>query len=542
MTRVRERPATVRSPARPRSHDLGADSRTGTPLGVDFLLAIGGGVAYTLSFPSHGWWPLAFLGIGMILYSLIGQSTGAALLLGFTAGLSFWLTLVAWTSLYLGPAPWLALSAFEALFFMLGAWLIALAYRYVPRAWPTALGRLGLLPVIVAGLWTAREAVTNVWPYGGFAWGRAALSQSESPLASLTTWVGLSGLTFLMVWLCALTIQCARERGMRGTVRAALAVAAGCALVVVPVWPTHLDGQLRIAAVQGNGPAGYFERAQPGDVLLSQMKASLPLVGTKPDLVVWPEGAVDLNALADPSAAAALDFITKRIGAPLVTGTWTTHDGKYYNSSLLWKPGVGPTAQYDKKHLVPFGEYVPNRSFWRLIAPNLIDLLQRDETPGTRSNVFDINGTRAGISICFDIADDSLLHEMVSGGAQVILAQTNNADFGRTEENEQQLAIARLRAIESGRSLVNISTVGTSQIVGPDGRTITQLPAYRPGAMTATVPLATGTTPGVALGQNIELLCAGLGLGGLAVSLVAGRSRRRRGADKNTAPAFSRTP
>lgn len=529
MTGVRERTSVGRSGAGSAASAGPSEAAgTGTPLGVDFLLAVGGGIAYTLSFPSHGWWPLAFLGIGMILFALIGQSSGTALLLGFAAGLSFWLTLVSWTSLYLGPAPWLALSTFEALFFMLGAWLIALAYRLVPRAWPSALGRVGLLPVVVAGLWTAREAATNVWPYGGFAWGRAALSQSDSPLAGLTTWVGLSGLTFLMVWFSAFVIQCVREHGIRASTRAALTVAAAVALLAIPAWPTHVDGHLRIGAVQGNGPAGYFQRAQPGDVLLSQMKASVPLFGKKVGLVVWPEGAVDLDPLSDPSAAAALDFVTQHFSAPLVTGTWTYSDGKYYNSSLLWQPGAGPSAQYDKKHLVPFGEYVPNRAFWRLIAPSLIDLLQRNETPGTRSNVFDIDGTRAGISICFDIADDSLLHEMVVGGAQVILAQTNNADFGRTEENVQQLAIARLRAIESGRALVNISTVGTSQIIGPDGRTITQLKAYRPGAMAASVPLATGTTPGVALGGQLELLCAGLGLGGLAAALSSGGGARQR--------------
>jgi apolipoprotein N-acyltransferase len=118
---------------------------------------------------------------------------------------------------------------------------------------------------------------------------------------------------------------------------------------------------------------------------------------------------------------------------------------------------------------------------------------------------------------------------MMNGGAQVILAQTNNADFGRTKENMQQLAIARLRAIETGRSLVNISTVGTSQIIDPEGRTIAHIPAYRPGAMLTDVPLGTTTTPATLLSRAIEVLVCGLGLGAVVVAgITVPRSRRRR--------------
>jgi apolipoprotein N-acyltransferase len=138
--------------------------------------------------------------------------------------------------------------------------------------------------------------------------------------------------------------------------------------------------------------------------------------------------------------------------------------------------------------------------------------------------VFDIGGVRAGISICFDIVDDQLLTDMMRGGAQVILAQTNNADFGETDENQQQLAIARLRAIEAGRSLVNISTVGSSQIIGPDGRTISSIPPFRPGHMVADVPLGTTTTPATLLSRGIELLAAGLGLFGLLAAFTGRRN------------------
>jgi apolipoprotein N-acyltransferase len=501
-------------------------ARAPLPLWLALVLGAGGGIVYDAGFPDLNLWPLAFLGIAMMLVALIGRGVGGALLVGFVSGLTFYLVHVAWTSEYLGPVPWIALTVFESLFVMLGGLLIALAYRWMPRVWSGAAGRLGLLPVAIAGLWTARETATGHWPYGGFAWGRAVLSQSESPFAHLVAWLGFTGVTFAMVWLVALVIECVRVRGVARVTRVCVAVGAVAGVLALPAWPTTANGQLRVGAVQGNGPAGYFQRSSPGDVLNAQTAATLPLVGKRLDVVVWPEGSVDIDPTRYAESASVLDYLEGRLNAPLVVGAATERGGAYYNSSLLWGDGVA--QQYDKKHLVPFGEYVPDRTLWRTFAPDLIDLLQRDETPGTRPNVFQLDGVRAGISICFDIVDDGLLRDMVNGGAQVIFAQTNNADFGQTKENVQQLAIARLRAIESGRALVNISTVGTSQMIAPDGSTIVALRAYRSGAMTATLPLSTSVTPAVVLGGGLEILVCGVGLGLLTASGYGVRGRMKR--------------
>lgn len=513
------------------------------PLWLAVILGAGGGVVYDGAFPAIDVWPLAFVGLALMLVALIGRSIGGAVLIGFLSGLTFYLTQVSWTALYLGPVPWIALSVFESLLFALGAFAVTLAYRWLPRAFPSALGRLGLLPVVVAGLWTGREWLSGNWPYGGFAWGRAALSQSESPFAHLVAWFGLSGVSFLIVWIVAVGIECARfhrqpfprvpastadASAARPGVRAGVAVAAIALVLAVPLWPATTSGSTRIGAVQGNGPAGYFDRAQPGDVMNAQIAATRPLIGKRVDMVVWPEGSADIDPTRDWSSAAVLDNLSTQLHAPMIVGTITYRHGKYYNSSLLWKAGKGAVDIYDKKHPVPFGEYVPDRSFWMPFAPSLLSLIGRQYTPGTRSNVFDVNGVKAGISICFDIVDDQLTTDMMDGGAQVILAQTNNADFGRTKENMQQLAIARLRAVETGRSLVNISTVGTSQIIDPSGRTIAQIPAYKPGAMLADVPLGTTTTPATLLSRAFEVLVCGLGLGGLVVAGVTMPGARRR--------------
>ena len=496
------------------------------PLWASVVVAAGGGAILDAAFPDRDWWFLAPVGVVLMFVALLGRSFGTGLLVGLVAGLSFWLTHIFWITLYLGPVPWLALGGLESLFFAAGLGLTTVILRAGPRVWPTAWGRLGVVPVIVAGLWTAREAISAVWPYGGFAWGRVALSQSESPFAPLVAWVGLSGLSFIVVWLSALGLQLLREPDVARTVRTSVALGAVALVLLIPAWPTSQIGQVRLAAVQGNADAGLNATYSPGQILQDHVSATLPLIGEKVDFVVWPENASDIDPTRSSDAAKILDYISTEMGAPLITGTITKPGDTYFNSSLLWEAGRGAVDVYDKVHPVPFAEYMPDRAFWRPFAPELIDLIGRDYGIGTRDNIFDINNVLAGIAICFDIADDQLVHEMIGDGAEIILAQTNNADFGHTDESVQQLAIARLRAIETSRAVVNISTVGTSAIILADGKTLERLPTFTAGAMVQTVPLANGITPAVAAGRGLEWLISGLGLAGLA--LCAGNARRSR--------------
>ncbi|ARJ05305.1 apolipoprotein N-acyltransferase [Cnuibacter physcomitrellae] len=529
---VRRRSATLSSPARrPRldeSLDRARFVRPVMPLWLAVLAAAAAGVALDAGFPDKGWWPFTLVGVAVVLLALIGRSWWQALLIGFVAGAVFWGVDIFWLTLYLGPVPWLGLAGFMGLYFAAGSLLIALVYRRADRAWPSRWGRLGVLPLVIAGLWILREGVSAVWPWGGFSWGRVAMSQSESPTSDLVAWVGISGLSFVLVWLVAFLIQVARESPLRPGIRVLTAGIAMAAVLAVPAWPAPTQGTSRIAAVQGNSDAGLFSQHSPGDILSDHVAGSLTLAGQDPDMVVWPENGSDLDPARYPYAAAALDEVSATLGgAPIIAGTIQVRGDKVYNTSLLWQDGRVQDF-YDKRHPVPFAEWMPARDFFHALAPDLVDLVTRDYEFGSTDMTFDVNGIIAGISICFDITDDAVMRETTLEGAQVLLSQTNNADFGRTDENLQQLAIARLRAIELGRSVVNISTVGTSAIIAPDGSTIEEIPAFQPGTMLADVPLATTLTPASVVGGQLEWLGAGFGLLGLAVALTARPLRPRR--------------
>ncbi|MFC0681455.1 apolipoprotein N-acyltransferase [Lysobacter korlensis] len=495
------------------------------PLWLALVLSVAAGPVLDAGFPDRGWWPLTFVGVGMMLVALRGRSLLAAVHLGLVAGLSFFLIHIQWATVFLGPVPWLALSTVMALWSALGGTLIALAYRLVPGAWPGVLGRLLLLPAVVAGLWTAKEGISAVWPYGGFSWGRVGFSMAESPLASLFPWIGTAAVSFVAVFLVAFAIECWLERGLPRLPRATAVVAGVALAVVVPAWPVIPSSTLTVAAVQGNAKAGYFDQRERGDNLADQVEATEPLFGEDVDVVVWPEGSSDIDPLASNAAAAVFDRIAREMDAPLIAGAITERDGRVYNTSMLWQEGEGATDLYDKKHPVPFGEYVPDRPFWRQFAPRLIDMIGRDYTPGTLDSVFDLGDVSVGVNICFDIVDDQLIRESVLGGAQAIFAQTNNADFGTTDESIQQLQIAQVRALETARTVVNISTVGVSAIVLPTGEIVDRLDWYTPGAMVREIPLSEQLTLAVLAGRGIELLVSGIGLAGILIPPLTRRSR-----------------
>lgn len=490
-------------------------------------LSVVAGLLLVTAFPALAWWPMALPAVVLALVVLAGRGIWSSLLVGFLFGAAFFSVNLLFTARYLGPIPWIALSVLEALLTAVFAIPIALAYRWMPRLAPGTLGRLVLLPALVAGLWTLREQIVGSWPYGGFPWGRIGVSQVNGPFAEVASWVGMSGLTFLVVLLCAMAIEFVRTGRFRRLARAVPAALVLVVLVALPQFPTTDAGSLRVGAAQGNGPAGYFDQRSRNAVLNAQLAASAPLLGQDMDVLLWPEGGVDSDPTASRPTAAVLDELSRRVDAPLLVSAVTERGPDLFNSALLWTPDGGAIATYDKRHPVPFGEYVPDRAFWEPFAPDLIGLIGREYTPGTASPLFDLNGVGMGLAICFDVIYDDVVWDGAAAGAQIYMFQTNNADFRGTDENLQQLAFARMRAIETGRSVVNLSTVGTSQVIAPDGATLDELPVDVAGHMLTDVPLRTGLTPATVIGPAVKIVVGGGSLVALLAAgvLVAVRSR-----------------
>ncbi len=516
------------------------------------IAAVAGGLLLDAATPGLSWWPLAFPAVALVCAAVWQQRARWGFLVGALAGAAFWMPHIGWLTLYLGPIPWAALCALMILWFGLFGVAVAVATRGLRRIAilrRSAAALAGAQAASVAGLWMLREQLQGAIPYGGFAWGRLATTQADGPLLQSVSWLGFAGLSALLAFASVVPVAVAlvaRDRG--ASVRPVLVgVAASLAVLValaaLPAAPLEQSGALRVAAVQGNSKSGIFDDREAGGVIRDHFTATEELLdrleaeGRTVDVIVWPENSAEFAAPDQLIRSQRLAKLAERAGAPIVVGTvLANEDGTYSNSSLVWN-SEGPTdARYDKRYPVPFAEYMPNRPFFRAIVPDLVDLVQLEYAPGTRPSALEVDTSagviRAGIAICFDIIFDPQAVAMASDGAQVIFAQTNNADFGRTDESAQQLAIARTRAVEMGRAVVNDSTVGTSAVVAPDGRSLDKLQPFTRDAMVAEVPLVEGLTPALRFGgaiASVGALVGVLGLAGGAFGLVRARRVSRHG-------------
>ncbi|MEY4349037.1 MAG: hypothetical protein RL719_334 [Actinomycetota bacterium] len=489
------------------------------------LAAFAGAISY-LAYPRPGLWPIIFVSVALIFVSVRGATLPRAFVVGFTAGFTFFASQCWWISQYLGPLPLVALSFLQALFVAAGLTVFEAVRRRVQHEWVQAL--------LFASLWTAREWVSTHWPYGGFPWSRLAMSQADSPLSGWVYFGGLSLLTFAMALMAALAVVYLPKLFKTQTRMPALRVLAAALglLFLVPALVPSTQGEgekYRVAGIQGNANAGLFANSVRGSILGKHLKVTEDLLKQKVDgvkLVVWPENASDINPLNDPAIANRLDrLVSQQLNVPLIFGTITSDNNDIYNSSLIWKPGQGITDQYDKKRPVPFAEFVPDRDFWYPLAPDLIGLITHGYTFGTRDPIFEADSHRFGVLICFEIAVDEIAQSIVDSGAEAIISQTNNADFGHSDEAFQQIAIAKLRSIETGLPLINVSTTGPSGAFSGSGKTLNLVTAFEPHAFVADLPLRKSDTPAMGLGRYFDVFnvmaCA------ILVLILEWRKKRR---------------
>jgi len=211
--------------------------------------------------------------------------------------------------------------------------------------------------------------------------------------------------------------------------------------------------------------------------------------------VVWPEDAVGLDPYEYPLVYDQILQVVNGLGRPVLVGE--VLQGPLRNAGQLWVPGRGPMYPiYVKRQLVPWGEYIPFRGLTSSIS-SLTSLVPVNFTPGHGAAVFDVGPIRLGDVICYEVGFDNLVRSEVTAGANLLALQSNDADFeldNQLGETEQQTAMARIRAIESDRSVVYSSTTGESSIIAPDGTLVASSGIWRQAILDARVPLVTYRT------------------------------------------------
>jgi apolipoprotein N-acyltransferase len=490
--------------------------------------AVGGGVA-SLAFPPAGVWPLAFVAVVPLLWAIRDARPVVGALLGAVWGLAAYGATLYWIARFGGNAWWaltLLCAAFTALF---GAFAPALLRRR--RWWSGAL--------IAASWWVAIEWLRGAWPLGGFTWGTLGVSQADDrvllPLAAVA---GVWGISFVIVVVNACLLHAATV--CRTRARDAVApLGLSAVLVVTPVvlgFPEATGEVLDVAVVQVDWRVPPGTSAVEADLLVAaRYLQAHRAIGERdreerPDLIVWGEGALDPAAA---SSSAVMDAVRRTVastGVPTVIGAVLDDpDGTEHTSTIAFDGQGAPAGRYDKVHLVPFGEYVPFRS--RLGFIDALTQIPVDRVPGDAIAVFRPDGVPPfATPICFENAFPQIPRAAVGEGAAFLVVPVNNVAYGFTAASEQHLQMSRIRAVETGRWVIDAAASGVSAFVDPTGAVVRRTALFTDAILEGRIASATTRTWYVRVGDIVPL--AGI----LIVMGASLRPRRRPGSRPAPAP------
>lgn len=499
------------------------------------------GVVATFAFAPAQLRFVAFAALVPFLLSLRAASVRDGAVAGAAFGLAFMGVLIGWISV-VGWLAWGALVLLQVLFFAGFGALATLLGR------GGALARVAGWPALYAGFELMRSRV----PFGGFEWGVLGSSQEAfSTLLPLARAGGVFAISIALVMVNALLAEAVAARRKRNAMLAVV-LAAGAAIspAWMPVGAVANESTIDVAMVQGNVPRDYFAglrrgRVGPEDeiIIRNHVRLTDTLAANPPDLVIWPENALDRDPFTDQQARRAVVDAVTATGSPLLVGAIV--DGPspdtFYNSNLLFDSDGRLIGRYDKVKLVPFGEYVP-WAWTRAVVPALAQI-GSDGIPGEKPVVLEHpDGVTIGAVICFEASRAELVRRFVELGAEMIVVSTNNATFERTPLARQHLAMSRMRAVETGRPVLHAAISGISAIINPDGSIVQQAGLFLPAILRQRIQTTSGLTPYVAHGAVIEAAYGGAAALAALLSLLFIRRRPAAAVADEDEPEFWLAP
>jgi len=467
--------------------------------------ALAAGALTVAAFAPLAVFPLPFLTLtGLLLLWLRAATPQAALRTGFAFGAGLFGVGASWVYVSLHdfgmmPAPLAAIGTF--------------AYCAILSLYPAAAGwclaRLRLDRLVSAlfafpALWTFFEWLRG-WVFTGVSWLALGYSQVDSPLAGFAPIVGTYGVSFVTA-LCAglLVIAVAGSGKARLAGGAALVFVFGLGQLARQIeWTSPQGTLLKVALLQGNIPQDL--KFQPDRYAATLATYKRLIEASQGKLIVLPETAIPrfLDAV-DPGYLRDIARIALERRADILVGVPIRDpDGRYFNSVI--SVGASPSQRYDKAHLVPFGEFVPPGFGWivKTFAIPLSDFSLGPESPKPLA----LAGQLVAPNICWEDAfGEEIIRQLPE--ATLLVNVSNVAWFGDSLAPAQHLQISRMRALETGRTMLRATNTGVTAIIDPRGKVVARLPQFTEGILEGDVRGYAGASPYVKFGNApIVLMC-----------------------------------
>ncbi len=484
--------------------------------GFGYALALLAGAAMPLGFAPFHLFPVPILSLAVLFLTWKEATPWAAFRRGWVFGLGMFGLGVSWVYVsfhQFGHMHPLVAGGVTALFVMFLALFPAILGYAVVRLFPCC-NRVRLL-LVAPAFWILLEWVRS-WFLTGFPWLFLGYSQLDSPLGGLAPIFGVYGVGWASAFTASLLVYAyiaGKKYSLYHVLPALIALWGVSALLWLPQWSQPHGEPIKVGLVQGNISQEIKWRREQAEPTLD-LYQGLSEAHYDADLLIWPETAIPLfkhqaelflSELEDTRLYHQTDFITGL--AVLDPDTRLAHNSVI---SISERPGL-----YYKRHLVPFGEYVPLRS----LLGGLLDILQApmsDFSPGPEEQkLLYAAGQSLGISICYEDAFPGEIRRALPE-ATLLVNLSNDAWFGDSIAPHQHLQIARMRALETGRYLLRATNTGISAIIDPKGRIIARAPQFEPHVLRAEVQPRFDTTPYALSGDGpvflIMLACLAAGI------------------------------
>jgi apolipoprotein N-acyltransferase len=474
------------------------------------------GILHPLIFPPFnlGW--LAWVTLIPLQISLQGLPPRRALWYGWLAGTIAFAGTVTWviTAMHqFGQVPivvsallMLLLAIYLGLYMGLYAWGYATFQQNHPN----------LLWLGAPALWVTLE-FGRTYAFSGFPWALLGYSQYQwLPVIQFADVTGVYGVSFLIVmgnvaltslllWIVAKTRVSSMPIPWASTTSFVCAL---CLILIYGTWRVHQQAELDASAntlsiglVQANIDQAIKWNEAYRDQTLQRYATLSQQAGKNTNLLIWPEAATPFLFEQEPAYQDKILEIAKDTHSPLLFGSPTLRfqqDGRpyLYNSVLMMTPEGRITGRYDKRHLVPFGEYIPIRSILFFLDKLVVGIgdFQSGQGPMTMQvpapSINDgSNGPRFGVAICFEVIFPDLVRRMAQEGANFLVTVTNDAWFGDSAAPYQHFGMVVFRAVENHLAFARAANTGISGFIGPDGRILTQTSIFSEQAVTGSLPL-----------------------------------------------------